>query len=232
MKKTLYIAAAVIAVMFAASCQKDDVQAAKKGMTLSANVEETKAIIEKDGSVWHFNWEAGDVVRVTSPSGKSYDFTYDGTSFKCETAVPEAGTWTAVYPANFKTDGIDLKNQDGTIRSAMSNFYMECDFSSSGSSTLSCTMNPQLAVLAVTFTAKASKCTIMAASGAGYYKKLKNDGKWELSTSPIYFPATTSASETQYFVVPAGVSIMVVSGTYSKDKILDKGKVYTLLLAK
>ena len=220
MKKTLYIAAAVIAVMFAASCQKDDVQAVKKGMTLSANVEETKAIIEKDGSVWHFSWGTGDVVSVTDPYGTSYDFTYDGTSFKCETAVPAEGEWTAVYPKGGEPES--YANQDGTIASAMAKYYMTSSCTSDGSAKLSMKMNPHAAILKVKYD------PIMPFPGDAevYFQKAEDASATLLGN--------ISDGETGYFVVPAADNItftfdveFMSGATETIKKNISAGKVYT-----
>ena len=258
MKKTLYIAAAVIAVMFAASCQKDDVQAAKKGMTLSANVEETKATIERDATgekvVWHFSWEIGDVVSVKSPLGKLYDFIYDGTSFKCETAEPEPGIWTAVYPASAQ-DGAFLiniqekdnpKTQDGTLKSVMKNYLMDgaSENYEEAETTISIKMTPKIAIVQITnntdnaimmnFTTNkgdtwnaATNVASIDASG-----KVKGTNTYSMGS----YAGTISSGKTNYYIAPANQNIYVQtrnsdSGpkSYTGPKTLTAGTVYNVV---
>ena len=163
MKKTLYIAAAVIAVMFAASCQKDDVQAAKKGMTLSAAVQEdSKATLDQDGTKYHFNWETGDAVYVYNPSSKyfedeedggyyvpEYQFVNNGTTFVSEEAMPEAGNWVATYPEK-RNDDINFGGQDGELESIAENYPLYGTATASATQTrLGFTMTPVCAVLKI-----------------------------------------------------------------------------------
>ena len=153
MKKSLLIIAAV-AMSFVA-CSKEEIQTVSKGMTLSANVadDNTKATItKKEGTIkWNFFWELNDVVNVTSPSdgNPSYDFTYDGTSFKCETAIPAPGKWSAVYPKSYTTNGISFLNQDGTLESAMEKYLLTGSCTSDGSAKLLMPMEPKFAILKI-----------------------------------------------------------------------------------
>ena len=238
MKKSLLIIAAV-AMSFVA-CSKEEIQTVSKGMTLSANVadDNTKATITDNGDkTWSFSWEVGDVVSVTSPSGETYPFVYDGTSFKCETADPEAGKWTAVYyPADFETNGFDLRNQDGTKEYVADHMLLKGDKTyESAVSTLSMTMekSDKLAVLALTNNSDSAdaKYAIRLSDSEAYYTKLRNDGSWETngSKSACFLHAFDKIGQTQYFLVPAGVSIIVKGFSFdSGAKILTAGKVYKL----
>lgn len=224
MKKTLYIAAAVVAVMFAASCQKDGVQAAKKGMTLSAIVDDNAkaTITDKGDKSWSFSWETGDVVSVTSPSdGKLYDFTYDGKSFKNAEAEPAAGAWTAVYPKSYTTDGISFLHQDGTLKSAMEKYLLEGSCESEGSATLSMEMTPKFAILKITnkqtedlwfSLGNKSKANhpsiykegiITPVTGAGVNNKINCE------------IGTVKVGQTNYYIVPASEYYLA----YAKDNV-------------
>ena len=226
MKKTLYIAAAVIAVMFAASCQKDDVQAAKKGMTLSANVEETKATIDREEKsegvfVWHFSWELNDVVSVTDPNDKPYDFTYDGKSFKNAEAEPAEGEWKAVYPKSYTTDGISFLHQDGTLKSAMEKYLLEGSNDSDGSATLNITMNPTFAILKITnkqnenlwfSLGNKSKANHPSIYKEGIITPVTGAGVSNQTNCEI---GTVKAGQTNYYIVPASEYYLA----YAKENV-------------
>ena len=233
MKKSLLIIAAV-AMSFVA-CSKEEIQNVGKGMTLSANVadDNTKATIDKNSGTgkWNFSWETNDVVSVKSPSGLLYDFTYDGTSFKCETALPEAGTWSVAYAANSTVDNRYFISQDGTLESAMKKYWLTGSCHSDGSSTLSCKMDPKFAVLAVTLTVTQYIQILDGNLKSGYLSGLDSDGTIMWSKSEVSFPKKTSIEAvTQYFVVPVDVPLIVSNdkGKTSSARTLKKGKVYTL----
>ena len=261
MKKSLLIIAAV-AMSFVA-CSKAEIQTVCKGMTLSANVadDNTKATIaKKEGTTptkWQFKWEKGDVVRVTSPVTRtSYDFTYDGTSFKCETAIPEPGIWTAVYPASAASSdfAITMKSnvsgelgQDGTLASVMKNYLM------GGSSedyeqpvtTISINMTPKIAIVKITnntgnevsidFTTNIPATVTQQPS---YITSISKDGSAKYTASTLRgLTGKIPNGETYWYIAPAnpnytsGVGLKYGSKFYNtKKKYLDAGKVYNVTL--
>ncbi len=250
MKKSLLIIAAV-AMSFVA-CSKEEIQTVSKGMTLSANVadDNTKATIAKEEgtTTWKFSWETDDVVNVTSPSAgnPSYDFTYDGTSFKCEVAEPAPGKWSAVYPADFTTNGLSFVGQDGTLAGAMAKYYMTGSCPSDGSAKLSMDMNPQVARLKVNL----NPSYFSGHSSTGSYKRvilftdkdqhkfflnIKKDGELEGSSTALAaydFSEGDIPTEPIYLIAPAGVELYVTNQfrLFTSLKSLEAGHIYNVTL--
>ena len=251
MKKSLLIIAAV-AMSFVA-CSKEEIQTVSKGMTLSANVadDNTKATIDKNSETekWDFSWETNDVVSVKSPTDKIYDFTYDGTSFKCETAEPEAGNWTAVYPKEYKVSEISFEDQwadplnpfapvttESTLKSAMQKYCLEGNCPSDVSATLSMTMFPKCAILKVTNNSgKIQALKLIDSSfGVNAYHKINSEGNVVSSRSSESgeLASVKSDGNVYYIAIPVPDVAVKLNGTkdFTSGKKLEAGKVYNVTL--
>ena len=256
MKKSLLIIAAV-AMSFVA-CSKEEIQTVSKGMTLSANVadDNTKATIDKNSETekWDFSWETNDVVSVKSPSGLLYDFTYDGTSFKCETAVPETGVWTAVYPASAQDGGFLIniqekdnpKTQDGTLKSVMKNYLMggSSEDYEQPETTISIKMTPKIAIVKITNTKEYAFMMNFTTNKGDSFTNATNvasiDASGEVFGKNTYsmgsYAGTISVGETNWYIAPANQNIYLQtrnsdSGpkSYKGSKTLTAGTVYNVV---
>lgn len=256
MKKSLLIIAAV-AMSFVA-CSKEEIQTVSKGMTLSANVadDNTKATIAKEEgtTTWNFSWEVGDVVSVKSPTDKIYDFTYDGTSFKCETAVPEAGVWTAVYPASAQKSDFSIniqekdnpKTQDGTLESVMENYLMggSSEDYEEAETTISIKMTPKIAIVKIANNTDNVYMMNFTTNTGSKFSSATNvetiNATGEVSSTNTFssggYAGTISARQTNWYIAPANQNIYLQtrnsdsgSKTYKGPKKLTAGTVYNVV---
>ena len=238
MKKALFIVAA-IAMTFVA-CTKDEVRNGTKGMTLSANVDETKAIIEDQGNqTWKFLWNGGDEVGVTSPSGTPYTFVKpESGDFTCGEAVPEEGVWRAQYPASFTS--FNFTQQSGELSDVMANYFMTgaSENYESATAQISMTMEPKLAIIKVTNNTRA-EINIQYMKNKDmfntyFWLEFSSDGEVSQHSrthNPEYYCGIIGVNETKYYLAPAKqVTMWVNEAQYGTAKTLAAGHIYNLVV--
>ena len=250
MKKTLLIIAAVS--MMLTACSKDGIktEGSKKGMTMIAAVQEdSKAVLEKDGTTYHFKWETGDAVYVYNPSSTEYQFVNNGTTFVNEEAMPEAGNWVATYPEK-RTESLYIAGQDGTLKTVADKYLLYGTATASATQTrLNFTMTPVCAVLKITTTEPLSSVILAVDNNSPYgyiynvatYIKPYNNGyvidrddlggKYSGLFSNWGDDKNNLPAGTYYFIVPSNEGLYLwINETQMNTgaKTFTAGKVYTL----
>lgn len=253
MKKTLLIIAAVS--MMLTACSKDGIktEGSKKGMTMIAAVQEdSKAVLEKDGTTYHFNWETGDSVYVYNPSSTEYKFKNNGTTFVNNDAEPAEGTWVATYPKK-REESLYFAGQDGTLKTVADKYLLYGTATASATQTrLNFTMTPVCAVLKITtsedlhavcLTVDNSKPESLKWNVACYIKPvtggyvMDRDDLWDIKYGLFYDfgGEPLHAGTTHYFIVPSNEGLYLwINGNPMNDspKTFTAGKVYTLTYPK
>lgn len=225
MKKTLIFGLIVASLGFTA-CNKENAIPADnsqtKEMMLNATVEqpaETRATINGSATDWQFAFAENDVIKVnnsTLTSGIYYNFTNDGSKFKCPEAkaAESAVNWYAYFPSNT----IDLTGQNGTLAGA-ANLYALTGATASattGAEGLNITMAPKVAILKIDNQKGAMNIQVKT-SASDFVKGLSaknNAAGYDVTTSTTATSLfSTSDKGTYYIVVPAGKQISVKNGS-------------------
>lgn len=160
MKKTILFAM-IVAVLGFTACNKENTtepETPQEGMVLCATVEQptdSKATFTDNEGVWHFDFEDGDIIKVTNSEigyNNFYTFTYDGDKFVSADAVPtdKPARWYAYFPSN----DVSLVGQSGKWEDIADMYVMtgSTPYGSgdvTGKDGLSITMSPKVAILKI-----------------------------------------------------------------------------------
>lgn len=251
MKKTLLLALAAVATVFA-SCSSDILNdndkpnnGDGKPMTLVANVEQTDTRATFDASAtfgkWSFAFTDNDQVSVGNNTiNDYYTFTKSGDTFSSTDAkvTSSAADWYAYYPST----NINLTNQEGTIESAAKLYALagKTAEATTGSTPLKISMDAKAAVLRIVKVDNYGPCDIYLKTANGKYvkglKAKKNEAGYDVEISETKVSVFTKASEGNagiyYVIVPAGLKISVYNSgkliKSTKTAGLTAGKYYTL----
>ena len=253
MKKTLLLALAAVATVFA-SCSSDILNdndkpnnGDGKPMTLVANVEQTDTRATFDASAtfgtWSFAFTDNDQVSVGNNTiDNYYTFTKSGENFSSADAkvTVSNANWYAYYPGT----EINLTNQEGTEASA-AKFYAlagATTTATTGAEGLTINMKAQAAVLRIVKVDNFGPCDIYLKTADGKYvsglKEKKNEAGYDVVKSDIKVSVlskeNTDKAGIYYAIVPAGVKVSI----YNKDDAdcinttknagLTAGKYYTV----
>lgn len=246
MKKTLLLALAAVATIFT-SCSSDIINdnddsnnGQGKGMTLIANVEQTRATLDtKETGTWTFAFTDDDNVKVGNNTiNDYYTFTKSGDTFSSTDAkvTSSAANWYAYYPSTT----IDLTNQAGTEVSAAKLYALAgaTEKATTGAEGLTIKMKAQAAVLRIVKVDNYGPCDIYLKTKEGYVtglKAKKNEAGYEVVTSDtkasVFYKESNGNAGIYYVIVPAGVYLEVWNDGIkfkTTSNGLTAGKYYTL----
>lgn len=243
MKKIILFAIAALSLALA-SCNKEQIPSEQENgrkfsMTLSANVNETKATMSDE---WKFAFATGDKISLTNNqviASTYYELTRGSDSnFTGEVTAPSAAAdWYAYYPSH----SVSLAGQTGTQTGTAAYCALagKQENVAADSKNLSITLNFQTAILVIDNQKGAIDINVKTSSDdkwvSGFAAKT-NDAAFDVTKSDTKVSLfTASATGTHYVVVPAGVKIAVYDGDTkikeTKDAGLSAGKYYSISVA-
>ena len=251
MKKIYLLSAAVLSILAAASCAKEENGPETFRTVISASIAPTKtALGEKDGDAWPNYWKTGDQISVNGVTSEALGSEADGkatATFSFESLI--STPYNAVYPAS-AVSGYSDGSATVTLPASqnyVAGSYDPAAFIMGGKSTneAKLTLSPCVSVihLSLTGTASISKVKLTGAentalSGSfttdfnGYTPKTVSNVVEMVAETPVALPA-------EFFIcVPAGLSgalnvavFDAEGGTMSKNATLRSalapGQVYS-----